>query len=85
MIAEKVEGVLYLAGNVIYPEAKAGYGGSFEQVMTGSEHGVRDKTYYRVVRYTLPLVGDKDPLTCMIRFEVDAIDSEGDTVELKSK
>jgi len=79
LVAEKINGTLYLAGLVHYQETPGGYGKSFETAMTNHTDG-RDVKTYRMSKFSL-----KD-MPVLVRYEVDARESTtGRTAELKCK
>lgn len=83
LLAEKVNGAIFLGGETRYERAPGSYGQGFEEAMTHQFHRgnlANITTEYCVVKYSL-----MGKVGCLIRYEADGCNDRGEIEELKCK
>jgi hypothetical protein len=83
LMAEKINGTIFLGGETRYEPAAGSYGQGFEELLTQRFHRgnvANITTNYCMVQYSL-----MNKVNCIVRYEADGINSEGDVEELKCK
>lgn len=83
LLAEKVNGTIFLGGETRYEQAPGSYGQGFEEAMTQQFHRgntANITTDYCIVKYSL-----MDQVGCVIRYEADGCNVRGEVEELKCK
>lgn len=83
LLAEKINGTVFLGGETRFEPAPGSYGQGFEEAMTQHFHRGNTAditTDYCIVKYSL--MGE---VGCLIRYEADGCNARGEVEELKCK
>jgi hypothetical protein len=83
LLAEKVNGTIFLGGETRFEQAPGSYGQGFEEAMTQQFHRgntANITTDYCIVKYSL-----MGQVGCVIRYEADGCNARGEVEELKCK